>query len=413
MGNPVQTPQNPAAAPPQQPQAAPPVQQPQAPQPADLHSMPTADVRAVASAPGTQAPGVQPQQPQAPPAGIQRPVRQADGNFVLDTPWRSRYVGRTEQEVYDQLYAAQGNAITEIQRANQDRERLRQGVRAAVSEGGPAAGEPEAFHPEIYRQLQAADPQTAEWYVLQHMFKFDTIEEAQQRIPRFFDIVERIEQNMVVGDFHRMAPEFPATAQAVDALMNEFERSGMELTPENLLHIHRSLLYANSRDPRIGYAPLPQELGAPGVPTMEPTDPRQVMARMYGIGPEGNYAFNADRGFGAAPAPPVMYPPAGQAPVTAAAPPSGYPPRPGTPAYPAYPAYPAPAAAPAATPGYPPQPAAAAPAYPYPPAAPAAIPVPSLYAPGSYAPASYDENVLYGMEKAALREYVERGAGGR
>lgn len=377
------------------------------PTPSDPNEQTPEQIRQAAQGGSPPQPSPQPQPPQAPPAAqppaqappaqqppatppapgaVPRPIQQPDGKFAIIMPSGQRYIGDSPEATYDQVIQAQVSATRTIRDITGERDRFR--AAAQTLSGGqpvdPQSGQPkQQFEKGVFQSLQEQDPMTAQLYLLQHLFEFDSIEEV---IPALTDMRYQTRDyayNMAINQFRAQAPDFPGTEDAVNKVMQTMQARNLQFTADNLKLVHDGL-----KNQPHGYAPLPMQQ-APQPPQAPPYNPYaappQPPQLAYNPNPQGMYGYEPGRGFGpssvpmAAQQPPNPYPP----------PPPGYgyaplPPNPYLPANvqpPSYPAIPA-----VSTPPLPTAPTGGPPM------------------PGQFV----DENALYSMDKNALREQLER-----
>jgi hypothetical protein len=381
---------SPPAQPSQQPPGAPgqPAPQPPPQNPADMGGMTPEQIRQlqVGVQPGTPQPAFQP-----PPVNPYAPVQQQDGQYAIALPTGQRYLGRSPEEAIQRLAEAQVNASQTISSVTQERDRFRQALT------GDQPGQPQAkFDKAAYMELQQVDPILAANYLDQFRFGLNSPAEVPQTFQRMNANAMEYEMAREVNNFKAMAPDFPGSQFAVDAVMQTLRANNIPFKAENLRMIHNELAT------RGVYQRVPVNQGmqpgqAYGMPQTQPQPqiPGQPPAQLVipNFEPQGNYGFGPN-GFGSAPQPsmqPAQFQP--QVGVPQYAPPQAgqyaaqqqpqqqpqvyYPP------------------APAAYPGMPP--AAAAP---MPPPPQGASPVPGAQQP--------NENQLNLMTAQALREVVEQ-----
>lgn len=408
----------PAAPPPaNQPPAAP---APPAP-PTDPGEMTREQVRqATESQPPAQQAPAQPPAPAAPPpqqggAPAQWPTRLQDGTFELRING-SRYVGKTEQEVMQQVISAHQHAATRITELSGEAERMRRAAEAAIGGRPQQAGEqgPMQWQREVYDELMKQDPGTAMDYYWACRLGLSDVNQVPETLQRIYNGATNYELDTTINQFRAQAPDFPFTPDTINKLMDTMKANGVPFSAQNLVMVHRNLVAQyqaavarGEQNPQIGYAPatVPQHPGAQQAPMAQAAPQRPANPwEGYNPNPQGNYAFGPN-GFGSQPATgyePVR-PAAPAAPAVAAQPQLlGYDanrqPIYGYPAAPAVPA--AYSAAAPAIPGYTaPVPGTTGPAVPL------ATMSPGTGAP-TMAPGTVDENAIYAMPKEQLREYV-------
>jgi hypothetical protein len=271
----------------QQPQQTPPAptQQPPAPQPGQQppQQQPPA---------GPQPPTQQPPPQQAAPSNLPRPQRQQDGSFVIQLPTGQRYVGRNEQEAYDNLATAQISASTTIRDLREQADRFQRGIQvlSGAPAVDPATGTPKpVFEPAIYKSLQEQDPMTAQLYLLQNIFELNSIDEV---IPAINDMRYQTRDyayQMAINKFRAGAPDFPGTQQAVDTLMDTMKAHNLGFTADNLIMVHNALKQQN----RYPQGAFPQQ---------QPQQPQQFAPQQPPQQPAYNpnpnpFQFQPGRGF--------------------------------------------------------------------------------------------------------------------
>lgn len=307
-------------------------QQPPAPAPsANPNEMTPQQIRDLAAGPQPvqQPPAAQPVAPPQVP-GLPPIERQADGSLSMRMPTGQVYKGRNEWELMAALATAQTNASSRITELGNDNQRLRQGI-AAVS-GQPvtgADGQPvqaaSQFDRAIFMELQAQDPILAMNYLDQHRFGLAKIDDVVPYYTRTFQAGDRFAMAETVNNFRLMAPDFPGTQQAVDAVMDFVKRNNIPFNAENLKMVHDGMVMAHAKDPSRGYAPMQLQPNANAQPTVITPPPPGSPILNYDPNPAGNYGFGPN-GFGTqevAPAPTA--PPVQGQPTAPTMPMPGYP----------------------------------------------------------------------------------------
>jgi hypothetical protein len=386
-----QQPTTPPAQPAQQPPGAPgqPAPQPAPPQnPPDMGGMTPEQLRQYQI-------GVQPGTPQAAPQFQPQPVnpyvpqRQQDGQFVIALPTGQRYIGHSPEEAIQRLAEAQVNASQTISNVTAERDRFR----TALTGDQPGQGQAK-FDKAAYMELQQVDPILAANYLDQFRFGLNSPAEVPQTFQRMNANAMEYEMAREVNTFKALAPDFPGTQAAVDAVMQTLRANNIPFKAENLRMIHNELA---TRGVYQRVATQPQyQMPQPGAQPPQPMIPGQPPAQLIipSFEPQGNYGFGPN-GFGSAPQPAAQFqPPAPQPPQYA---PPQYPPAAAqAPQYAPQP--PQQAYYPPTTAAYPGMPPAAA--APMPPPPQGASPVPGAQQP--------NENQLNLMTAQALREVVEQ-----
>lgn len=381
--------ENNPATPPATPPAAPPSNNPNDLTPAQIRER-------AAGAPAAQPPAQPPPAPAAAPAPAPfAPQQESDGTFSIKLPTGQVYKGATPQDAYTRLAEGQVAASQRITELTQAEQRARDAAAAALGHAPQPAqpGGPMQWDGNVYNELSKSDPGLAMDYYWGCRMGLASLDDVQPALERIQTNSIAYEQNEVVSKFRGLAPDFPGTKQAVDALMDTVSKQGVAFNAENLAMVHRDLVarrvYAPAAvPPRTIEGTPPPQVAAQFATSPGPPDPR-----MYDPNPVGQYAFGPN-GFGSSP---VMFQPAPVAPVPAPA--SGnYQPPPG---YILVPATGAPAGtppqmvtAPIPTSGYPAQPLATLPAG------------GGNGAPGG--PQAVDENSVNLMDTTALRQFIEQ-----
>ena len=331
--------------------------------------------------PPVQQPPVQQPPTQQQPQALQ-PIQLQDGSFELRLPTGQVYKGANASEVWQRVAEAQVAASQRIRDLSDEATRYREGLAAVTGRqpvgpnGQPVQQGPQPlrFDAAVYNELHKQDPQLALQYQLGAMFGVADINEVPGVVNRLIENSARYETQMTINNFKAMAPDFPGTDQAIKAVMDFIAANNIPFTAPNLKMVHDGMVRAHAANPQTGYAPLapgqfPQVAPAPQAQPQANTQPAPAVN--YDPNPQGPYAFNPDRGFGAYQPAPVP------APV----------------------AQPTATAAPVPTAGFPTMPQVSAPAAP-PPAPPTGMPAANQ-------PAQIDEAKAATMTTQELRQYIE------
>jgi hypothetical protein len=299
---------SPPAQPGQQPPGAPGQPQPQpTPQaPPDMAGMTPEQLRQYQTGvqPGTPQPAPQPQ-----PVNPYAPVQQQDGQYAIALPTGQRYLGRSPEEAIQRLAEAQVNASQTISSVTAERDRFR----TALTGDQPGQGQAK-FDKAAYMELQQVDPILAANYLDQFRFGLNSPAEVPQTFQRMNANAMEYEMAREVNNFKAMAPDFPGSQAAVDAVMQTLRANNIPFKAENLRMIHNEL--AN----RGVYQRVPVNQGMqPGQQFATPQPGQQFQPQIPGqppaqlvipnFEPQGNYGFGPN-GFGSASYPQVANTPA-------------------------------------------------------------------------------------------------------
>jgi hypothetical protein len=236
------------------------------------------------------------------------------------------------------------NASARITELSTEAERLRNGLAAVTGQPvGNGAAPAQQFDRAVYMELQAQDPILAMNYLDQHRFGLNNINDVIPYYTRTAQAADEFRTAQTVSQFRLLAPDFPGTQQAVDAVMGYMKQHGIPFSAPNLHMVHQAMVTAHAQNPAVGYAPLqitmpgqqPQpQMPQPGNPQPGQPQPQVDPRLLYDPSPQGNYSFGPG-GFGtsypaqpAAPTAPTLAQPTVVAPPPVQVPTVQYPPIP-------------------------------------------------------------------------------------
>jgi hypothetical protein len=112
---------------------------------------------------------------------------------------------------------------------------------------------------------------------------------------------EKVNNNLIVTEFFNLAPDFPNTPEASDAIAKKLDEQHWDFTPQSMFAAHAMLTREHAVDPTKGYAPLTSEqINATWANNMAADNRRNAPPMLRGNGvdsnpPQNPYAVSMDQ----------------------------------------------------------------------------------------------------------------------
>ncbi len=174
-------------------------------------------------APAPEAPPIEPEQVE---------TKKGDKLFRVKLENGHAYVGKTKDEVFEQLYKAQNNAAKTITEREAENRELRAKLDAASRPAAPAAPAAEAYDPQKYFDIMGKDPIAAQDYLDSHNPR---IRELQQKVAA----VDRMQEKQQVTEagmaFLTRNPDYVPTQENLNAINSVLNAN--RLKGDNLVNL--------------------------------------------------------------------------------------------------------------------------------------------------------------------------------